>query len=71
MCHSGLDKPAPYLIRGNPVFLVWIPAGENEVAGQSRLSGTAHRLFKIAAFIPAPAYRQAPSRTFGSIFPKP
>jgi hypothetical protein len=19
-CHSGLDKPAPYLIRGNPVF---------------------------------------------------
>jgi hypothetical protein len=26
ICHSGLDKPAPYLIRGNPVFSVWIPA---------------------------------------------
>jgi len=26
-CHSGLDKPAPYLIRGNPVFSIWIPAG--------------------------------------------
>jgi len=23
----GLTKPAPYLIRGNPVFLSWIPAG--------------------------------------------
>ena len=25
-CHSGLTKPAPYLIRGNPVFPGWIPA---------------------------------------------
>jgi hypothetical protein len=23
----GLTKPAPCLIRGNPVFLNWIPAG--------------------------------------------
>jgi len=23
----GLTKPAPYLLRGNPVFLNWIPAG--------------------------------------------
>ena len=23
-CHSGLDKPAPYLIRGNPVFSLWV-----------------------------------------------
>jgi hypothetical protein len=41
------------------VFLAWIPAGENAVAGQSRLSGTAYRVFEIAAFIPAPAYREA------------
>jgi hypothetical protein len=23
----GLTEPAPYLIRGNPVFASWIPAG--------------------------------------------
>ena len=26
VCHSGLDKPAPYSIRGNPAFSIWIPA---------------------------------------------
>jgi hypothetical protein len=24
--HAGLDKPAPYSIRGHPVLLFWIPA---------------------------------------------
>jgi hypothetical protein len=27
VCHSGLNKPAPYLIRGNQVFSIWFPAG--------------------------------------------
>ncbi len=31
----GLTKPAPYLIRGNPVFL-WIPAGVYSVLDTER-----------------------------------
>ena len=35
-CHSGLDKLAPYLIRGNPVFSIWIPAGVHPVLDTGR-----------------------------------
>ena len=34
ICHSGRDKPAPYLIRGNPVPF-WIPAPSFKHAGTS------------------------------------
>jgi hypothetical protein len=36
LCHCGLDKPAPYLIRGNPVFSIWIPAGVHPVLDTGR-----------------------------------
>jgi hypothetical protein len=44
---------------------------ESAVAEQSRLSGTAYRVFEIAALIPTPAYRQAQSGAFYSIFVNP
>jgi hypothetical protein len=34
----GLTEPAPYLIRGNPVFF-WIPAGVYPVEKQGRNDG--------------------------------
>lgn len=40
-CHSGLDKPAPHLIRGNPVFLGWIPAPRLKPVGKNFVGMTA------------------------------
>jgi hypothetical protein len=38
-----LTEPAPYLIRGNPMFLNWIPAGVYPVLVGATLCGDPHR----------------------------
>ena len=38
-CHSGLDKPAPYLIRGNPIFETGFPPGQGPYGPAARFCG--------------------------------